>query len=112
MTDLVTSTARPTYFSIEQPYTVLGLKLPASAEEVKAAYRRMAQAVHPDRCRQPNAALYFRVVQACYDRLTNGKPYIPHPDEVDHGKIPYGGKILSRHGWVVSSRENPDERQP
>lgn len=85
-------------------YQLLGLKYPATLAEAKQAFRRLAQQVHPDRCKDPDAADRFRAIKAAHDFIVSGQPYTPDQAEVDPDRIPPGKKILSRQGWVLSSR--------
>ncbi|MEM1117351.1 MAG: J domain-containing protein [Bacteroidota bacterium] len=51
-------------------YATLGVAEDASAKEIKAAYRKLAQQVHPDRnAGDPEAEERFKEVQAAYDTL-------------------------------------------
>lgn len=56
----------------EQPtfYAALAIKNDATAEEIKAAYRRMAKQWHPDVCKEPNAAEQFKSIKYAYDILS------------------------------------------
>ncbi len=54
------------------PYHVLGISRQASAREVSRAYRRAAQATHPDNHPDdPSAAEQFRDLAAAYEILGN-----------------------------------------
>ncbi len=54
------------------PYTVLGVSADASAEEIKAAYRRAARRLHPDvNQNNPGAAAQFQDITAAYEILTD-----------------------------------------
>ena len=61
------------------PYEVLGLARGAAAEEIKHAYRELANKYHPDKVShlgkefQEIAHRRFKEIQAAYDALT-GKP--------------------------------------
>ncbi|XP_062210556.1 chaperone protein dnaJ 11, chloroplastic-like [Phragmites australis] len=52
-------------------YDVLGLRPGASAREIKAAYRRLALAVHPDAAPHPASAEDFIRVHAAYSTLSD-----------------------------------------
>lgn len=52
-------------------YAVLGLASDASAEAIRAAYRRKALRLHPDRNAAPEATEQFRDVQEAYDTLSD-----------------------------------------
>lgn len=54
------------------PYTLLGLSPSASAQEIKAAYRRVARRLHPDVNRgSPGAAVQFQDVNWAYETLSD-----------------------------------------
>ena len=53
------------------PYRTLGLPRTASQAEVKAAYRRLAKAFHPDTAGE-KAIPRFLAIQAAYDAITGG----------------------------------------
>jgi curved DNA-binding protein CbpA len=55
------------------PYRVLGLERGASTQEVKAAYRRLVKAFHPDAAGE-KATARFLAIQAAYDAITAGTP--------------------------------------
>lgn len=48
---------------------VLGVQRGEAAESVRAAFRTLSFAVHPDKCSDVRAAEAFRVLRAAYDRL-------------------------------------------
>lgn len=50
-------------------YETLGLALGSSAADIKAAYRRLALELHPDRNPAPEAAERFSAVAAAYEVL-------------------------------------------
>jgi molecular chaperone DnaJ len=50
------------------PWTVLGIDQTASADEIKAAYRRLAKDHHPDKGGDPDR---FMEIQNAYQQLTN-----------------------------------------
>lgn len=56
------------------PYAVLGLRRGASAEEVRAAYRRAAIRWHPDKNpADKDAERRFKEISEAYDTLTSGR---------------------------------------
>ena len=52
-------------------YEVLGVSKDASDEEIKKAYRKLAMATHPDRCKDPDAKEKFAEISEAYDVLSN-----------------------------------------
>lgn len=50
-------------------YALLGVPRSASHEEIKAAYRRLAQRLHPDLARAPDAEARFKAVTEAYQVL-------------------------------------------
>jgi DnaJ-like protein len=52
-------------------YSVVGVASGASADEVKAAYRRLARQWHPDVSREPNSKEQFLAIKHAYDVLSD-----------------------------------------
>ena len=52
-------------------YEVLGLKSSATADEIRAAYRKLVRELHPDVNKAPDAAARFNEVQQAYDTLSD-----------------------------------------
>lgn len=56
------------------PYTILGVSRGANDDEIKKAYRKLAQRLHPDKNPHSTGALVqFRDVQTAYDILTDSR---------------------------------------
>ncbi|NDP47273.1 MAG: DnaJ domain-containing protein [Sulfuriferula multivorans] len=58
---------------MQDHYEKLGLSPSATAELVKAAYRKKAAQYHPDKNQAPDAALRFREVQEAYEVLSDAE---------------------------------------
>ncbi len=56
---------------MQDHYEKLGLSPSATAEIIKAAYRKKAAQYHPDKNQAPDAALRFREVQEAYEVLSD-----------------------------------------
>lgn len=54
---------------MQNPFTLLGLTLDASNEEIKRAYRRLAMQWHPDRNPTREAEEHFKQIKAAYEVL-------------------------------------------
>lgn len=52
-------------------YDVLGVKSSATADEIRAAYRKLVRELHPDVNKAPDAAAKFNEVQQAYDTLSD-----------------------------------------
>lgn len=52
-------------------YRILGLSAQADASEIKAAFRRRAMELHPDRSDAPNATEQFQLLNEAYGVLSN-----------------------------------------
>ena len=50
-------------------YAVLGVAAVVTADELRAAYRRLARTWHPDVCREPDAKEQFQRIQHAYEIL-------------------------------------------
>jgi hypothetical protein len=57
--------------AIERYESILGIKLGASAEEIKRAFRSQAKKLHPDVNKSPDAHAEFILLQEAYDYFTN-----------------------------------------
>lgn len=56
------------------PYVTLGVRPTATAEDIKAAYRKRARRFHPDQSSgDANAAAKMAELNAAYDRLTRNQ---------------------------------------
>lgn len=64
------------------PYKILGLKVGATSEEIRSAYRRLAKKYHPDRNPSASAAAKFIEIQAAYEQLNSGQT-ASKPDAVE-----------------------------
>jgi DnaJ-class molecular chaperone len=58
-------------FSKVNPYKVLGVTTSANMEEIKQAYYKLAQQLHPDKNPSPNAAKQFASVSEAYEILSD-----------------------------------------
>ncbi len=58
---------------MQDHYAKLGISPAATAEIIKAAYRKKAAQFHPDKNPSPDAAARFREVQAAYETLTDAE---------------------------------------
>jgi molecular chaperone DnaJ len=66
------------------PYAILGIVHGAPADQVRAAYRRLAAEFHPDRnAGNPSAARRFREVSEAYTRITSGSSSARTPVQVE-----------------------------
>lgn len=60
-------------FGEEDHYVTLGVPPYASAEEIKAAYKKLALQYHPDRNTEPGAEEKFKAIAAAYSVIGNKK---------------------------------------
>lgn len=54
----------------EDSYEILGLKLGATPDQIKDAYRKLAIKYHPDKSNEPDAEAKFKEVSRAYDILS------------------------------------------
>ena len=82
-------------------YDALGVEHDASDKDIKAAYRKLALKLHPDKCSADKKAEYeaeFKKVSVAYDVLSNPKKRLKEYDmELQGGRWWYGRSINSRH---------------
>jgi len=64
------------------PFAVLGVTADASAEEVTAAYRRLAKQWHPDHADGPQAARRMAEINAAYD-LVRSERWLARRERID-----------------------------
>ncbi|MCC7017636.1 MAG: J domain-containing protein [Rhodospirillales bacterium] len=98
---------------MKDPYAVLGLRRGASAEEIKASYRRLARELHPDR--RPGDARAeekFKHVSAAYALLSDSEMRKRYDrGEVDASGAPRGRRGASSPFGASSSREGAQARR-
>ena len=76
-------------------YQVLGLDADASTEEIRQAYRRRAQELHPDRNPgDPRAEEQFKKLSEAYHTLTRTIPPADAGPDADTGLISYLVSLL------------------
>jgi DnaJ-class molecular chaperone len=63
---------------MEDPYRVLDVASTASAQEIRAAFLKLAFAWHPDRNREPEAEETFKRISAAYDVLSDPQKRAAH----------------------------------
>lgn len=102
-------------------YQILGVPRTATAEHIKAAYRRLARRFHPDVSKEQNAEARFKEMQeayevlrdpekrAAYDQLgsdwKSGQPFRPPPDW--GSGFEFGGAGRGRRGARPPGRGGP-----
>ena len=69
--DLPSRAADPSPASVKDHYRTLGIDPTAGEAEVRAAYRKLAFALHPDRNPSPEAHAAFQAVQEAYELLSD-----------------------------------------
>lgn len=82
--------------AMADPYSTLGVTRSASEKDIKAAYRRLAKELHPDRNKDnPKAAERFSQVTAAYDLLSDKDKRA----RFDRGEIDAEGNPTSPFGF-------------
>jgi len=79
-------------------YGLLGVAPDATAEIIKAAYRRKAAQFHPDRNPEPDAAAKFRAVQEAYEVLADADRRKAH-DETRRRSLIDDPLVVAREIW-------------
>ncbi len=83
-------------------YAVLGVARSASAEEIKAAYRKLVRKLHPDVNKASDAQQRFTEVQNAYDILADAqkrKAYDQYGEAGVSGPTPNGSGSAGAHRW-------------
>ncbi|MHB0772307.1 J domain-containing protein [Bradyrhizobium sp. 1.29L] len=79
-------------------YTILGVSINATAEEIKAAYRHRAKDLHPDRNPARDAPAQFRFLNEAYEALND-----------PGSRAAYDTMTLEAEGASVGARQAPPE---
>lgn len=59
-------------------YDILGVPSDADDDQIRAAYRKVAKQIHPDRNKAPDAEEKFKELQAAYENLSDPRSRIYH----------------------------------
>src|SRR6185295_17752966 len=78
-------------------YAALGVERGASADEIKKAYRRLAQKYHPDVSKEPGAEAKFKEVAEAYQTLKDPEKRAAY-DEL--GSRPQGEEFRPPPDWA------------
>jgi len=78
-------------------YAALGVERGASQDEIKKAYRRLAQKYHPDVSKEPEAEARFKEIAEAYQTLKDPGKRAAY-DEL--GKRPQGEEFRPPPGWT------------
>ena len=78
-------------------YAALGVERGASQDEIKKAYRRLAQKYHPDVSKEPEAEARFKEIAEAYQTLKDPQKRAAY-DEL--GKRPQGEEFRPPPGWT------------
>jgi DnaJ-class molecular chaperone len=86
---------------MQDHYAALGVAADAPLAEIKAAFRRKAGQLHPDRNPAPDAARRFREVQEAYDVLADDAARQAYDDNRRRGllddPLATAGEIWNRY---------------
>ena len=77
-------------------YAALGVERGASADEIKKAYRRLAQKYHPDVSKEPGAEARFKEIGEAWQTLKDPEKRAAY-DEL--GSRPQGEEFRPPPGW-------------
>ena len=65
------------------PYSILGVSPDATIRDIKAVYRKIAQRLHPDINKHPEAAQQFEAASAAYELLTDTMRRKKHDAQIE-----------------------------
>lgn len=86
---------------MQDHYAKLGIAPGASADLIKAAYRKKATQYHPDKNASPDAAIRFREVQDAYETLSDAKRRAAYDDyrqrSLIEDPLPVARAIAEKH---------------
>lgn len=68
-------------------YRILGLQPTATLAQIKAAYRKKASALHPDRNPSPKAHADFQELQEAYEVMSDSAKRLAYDDNRRRGLI-------------------------
>jgi DnaJ-class molecular chaperone len=91
-------------------YDILGVPKSASAEEMKAAYRRQALNWHPDRNKSPEAEQKFKEINEAYEILSDQEKRAAY-DQYGHAAFEPGGMGAGFAGGPFSGGQTKTYRQ-
>ena len=60
------------------PYQTLQIQQPATQQQIKSAYRRLAKQYHPDVNKAPSAPILFQAINTAFELLSKKQP-LPSP---------------------------------
>lgn len=105
-------------------YDTLELSRPATAEQIRRAYRAMARQLHPDVNPRPDAAARFAAVQHAYDVLSDRQARAKYDRTLDeqtareangtHGPVPHYSwrNVASEATPPIPGSAGPNQDQP
>lgn len=85
------------------PYNILGLASDASADDIKAAYRRAARRLHPDVNRNPGANAQFQEITAAHDLLTDidkRRDYDRSRPQIDNEQLVFQFRVVASKPYL------------
>lgn len=93
-------------------YETLGVSKSATAEEIKAAYKKLAMEYHPDRNKSPGAEDKFKSVAEAYTVLSNERSKREYDLGMgSYGRQPFPGGYPQQQGYPGARPMSPQEAE-
>ena len=91
-------------------YEVLGISKDAETHTIKRAYRKLALAIHPDKCNEPNATEAFKILNNAHETLSDNLQRLQY--DIRHQAEPVFADPGPFHPWTTCPPPPPPPPAP